>query len=806
MINDLIDVEAVEVLRGPQGTLFGKNTAAGAILVRSVRPSQDRDAFVDLTVGDLGLVKASAATNIPINDDWAFRGTLYSSKRDGIIDDLNRGAELYNDRDRMGVRLQLANDLGGDFNARIIADYSEIDETCCVAVFRVDSLYYRGSIDLANPNLIFPGSDAAALALGGTAYTDYPYPQPLLDALTAPPPFGQGFPGTIVTNTGFEDYKTALNYPPVSENTDQGLSVDLEWLLDNDRSFKSITAYREFETYDFIDGDFSDLDVFTRSNTADVTTLTQEFQLSGEFGGGSNYVLGAYYFDQEIDQYTDTIGGAFFGPYIGILNPQLGPPTAEGSVQYSIEALRAGLVGSPLEGFVAPSTAAFPTGVASYDTVVQEQDAWAVFGQVDFALSDRFILTLGARYTDESKAIDASYSQVANGPPPDLRSCSPEAGNPYGPLGNYVGGDICVALTEASIYFTPQIPDGMGGLMDNPCYLGAGGDPCADLDALLAGALVPVTQPNVAWGSYLFDPLAPRPDVKETLEDDQFTGTAKLTFFPNEDTMLYLAYATGYKSGGTNTDRINPAFDQIFGAETSESFEIGLKGEVGNVRYVLTYYDTSFEDFQANSFTGTGFNLQNAGDVAIDGIELELLWRPTDTTEVQAFYAHNEGTYESFEAGTAWDTWVVHVGGWIGQGDPGCEGPLDRENRPASCSRTGDPIPYNPEDRAFVGITQDIHLGGSTTMFLRGEYTYISEQYTDGDLDPFTLQDSIELVNLRLGFHFDNIGSTLTFWGRNVTDERYYHGSADVPVTEDKMFSYPSEPRTWGVTFSKKFD
>ena len=118
---------------------------------------------------------------------------------------------------------------------------------------------------------------------------------------------------------------------------------------------------------------------------------------------------------------------------------------------------------------------------------------------------------------------------------------------------------------------------------------------------------MPVTEPNIAWGSYLYDPLAPRPDLKESLSDDQTTGTVKLTFFPSDTTMVYASYSTGFKSGGTNTDRINPAFDQIFGPETSKSFELGLKGQYGPVQIVLTAFQTDFEDFQANSFTGTGF-------------------------------------------------------------------------------------------------------------------------------------------------------------------------------------------------------
>ena len=78
LINELVDVEAVEVLRGPQGTLFGKNTAAGAIQVRTVAPSSDSaNAFVELTGGSHGLQRLSGAANIPLTDNLAFRGTVF---------------------------------------------------------------------------------------------------------------------------------------------------------------------------------------------------------------------------------------------------------------------------------------------------------------------------------------------------------------------------------------------------------------------------------------------------------------------------------------------------------------------------------------------------------------------------------------------------------------------------------------------------------------------------------------------------------------------------------------------------------
>jgi len=779
MINDLIDVEAVEVLRGPQGTLFGKNTAAGAISVRTVRPSQDRDAFVDVTTGDFNLVKISAAANMPITDNVAFRGTIFSSKRDGIVDDVNLGDDLYNDRDRLGVRLQLAvNEPSDDFNMRVIVDYAEIDEICCAAMPNVDSLYMKGAVPLILSGSITPqegfGSDALNANLGGTVFTNFDYPQPLIDGFAA-------VPGTIVTGGEYEDYRTAMNFPPESTNEDTGISLEVNKDLGDAVTFKSITAFRNFETFDYADIDFSDVDLIERVNTAEASSVSQEFQLTGEFGTGSTWVAGAYYFGQDLDSTTRTSAGSLFNTFAKLGNPSV-QPLIDG-----VNALDAGLELAGLGALLNPATEPFPAGANSFDVVKQDHSGYAVFGQVDFAFNDMFTLSFGGRYTDETKDIDAVYEQTATiNQFPDIRPCAPDPDDPTGT--SFLGGSICVALSEASAYLLT------GGAFGS-------------LAGLLAGDLEPVTEPNDAWGMYQFDPFSPRENVRESLSDDQTTGTVKLSFFPADSTMIYASYATGFKAGGTNADRINFAFEQVFQAETSESIEVGLKGQYGPVQIVATVYQTDFEDFQANSFSGGGFNLQNAGDLTIEGVELELLWRPTDSTEIQAWYAHNEGKFNSFEEGTAWDSWVKQIGVWQGEGDPGCaDQPFDPDNLPAGCPRSGEKLPYNPEDRAFVALTQEFELGSSTTAFVRLEYTYVSEQTTDGDNDPLTLEDGFEIINARLGFNFDNINSSLTLWGRNITDERYHYGSFDIPVSEDKMMAYPGEPATFGVTFRKAFD
>ena len=793
LINELIDVEAVEVLRGPQGTLFGKNTPAGAVQVRTVAPSQDRDAFVDVTAGDLGLIRVSAAANMPINDDWAFRGTIFSSQRDGYIDDINLGKDLYNDRDRQGVRLQLAYEPSDSFNMRIIADYAEIDESCCGTVTLVDGIYSRAAL----PNLpaIDPdafGSDAAlgGQVLGGpnpfagTMFTDFPYPPGFLELVFTGNPMGT-LPDRIVTGSGSDDYVTGYNFAPESENEDTGLSVEFNKTFDNGMTLTSITAFRSFDTYDKIDLDFTNATLGTRINEADQSSFSQELRLAGEFGTGGNYVVGAYYFAQEIDQITITDGDT---PFIE------GYLTAASTFQdiiFAVDTVNGTIIdpdGIPGNGDEFPlgavgypvAASPFPLGLLSRDDILQDQDGWAVFGQVDIPLGEKFILTLGGRYTDEQKDIDAEYTQtVPFTDPPNFSAFALESCRLLNVLFLQGLGEECDLSVGVFNPFRPAEPPFNISTLDTFVPFGVDG-----------------------WGYYLVQPVSPRPDLDETLSDDQFTGTAKLTWFPSDATMVYASYSTGFKSGGTNTERIAAQFSSLFEAETSESLEIGFKGDIGPVRMALTYYDTTFDDFQAQSFTGTGFNLQNAGEIDNSGFETEFLWRPFDGTEVQLIYTHNEADYKSFLAGTCWDTYTFHTG----IDDPGLPAGFNSSLDLEICDKSGNPVAYNPEDRWFLAVQQDFNLSNNSSMYFRVEYSSFSEQFTDGDLDPFTLQPDFEILNARIGFNFENLNGSLTIWGRNISDERYFVGSFDAPVQVGRMNAYPSEPSTFGVTFRKNFD
>jgi outer membrane receptor protein involved in Fe transport len=766
MINELVDIEAVEVLRGPQGTLFGKNTAAGAINIRTVAPSTDGvDAFVDVTAGDYDLQRISGAANIPLTDNLAFRGTFFSSKRDGFVDNyvydlsapsltVQEGA--FSDRDRLGLRAQLGYDNGDDLTMRIIADYSEIDEACCIGTSRVDGLLAQDVLE--NTGVGVPGPDFLRMALGTIVFTDYPYPSvlptaPILGADTPLPP-------NVVTGVSWDDYITSVNYVPRSQNEDRGLSLEINKDI-GDSTFTSVTAYRAFDTSDFIDVDFTDTDLGIRTNLAEQESISQEFRLAGTFGDSSNWVIGAYYFAQDIKSNTRTVAGSQLQDFIDFGQQAVGEPTLS-DITDAVTQISQGLAAA---GIPFPEGAqGFPPGAFADDDVLQQHDGYAVFGQVDWAITDDVTLTLGARYTDESKDFDAVYTQTNPGTAvPDLD-----------------------AIGTSIFLFQQWVGGGQVG-------------PPPDLTPLLA-----VAQPNEGWAAWTLAPFSPRSNISDTLDDDQVTGTAKVTWYPSESTMLYASYATGFKSGGTNTDRIWFFLPQLFDAETSKSAEIGFKGDLTDtLRITASIYQTDFEDFQANTFTGTGFYLQNAGDLEIKGIELEFVWNLFDNTTISGYYALNEGEYKTFIEGVCWDATPFHTG----VDDPGRFPPQPGQDpNELPCDKSGNNLPYNPEDRFNLSLTQNIPMG-SNNMFFRAEYTWMSEQFTDGDLDPLTFQDSFGILNVRLGVDIDDWNSTITLWGRNVTDERYYLGSFDPPLLDfGRMNSYPSEPATYGITFRKNWD
>ena len=682
VINELVDVQAIEVLRGPQGTLFGRNTPSGAIQINSVAPSHEQSGYISANVGNYGLVSVDGAVGGTLDGSkWSFRVNGFTSQRDGTISDKNLGDDKINDRDRSGGKVQLLYTPSRYFSARLIADYSEIDELCCAAVTVHNNFF--GALGQ-------PGSDSLLTLMGGN----------------------------VVSEDELFDNVVALNSAPVSENEDSGVSLEMNWGRVRDLGqLTSITAFRGFDQFTQLDADFSDVDMFTRIDRSDSSVFTQELRYALE-RDSYDMVIGAYYFDQSLDSEAEFVLGQAAGPYISS-DPGI-----------------AGLIAAATAGGV-PVADITPGGSGSRDFFEQDHQSIALFGQFDFRLTDELTLTTGLRYTEEEKDVVGRFEQDNTGPLVDLAAIS--AGDPRSIVGLAFPG----------------------------------------------------------WGYTLGGPLAvigARDNVDETIDDDQLTGTVKLSYTPNRETMFYASYGTGYKSGGVNTDRISPQFDTVFGAETSKAFEIGMKRDFPEqgLRVNLSLHNTTTEDFQSVAFSGTGFNLVNAGEVQTRGGELEVWWYPTDTLAITGALIINDGEFESFPGATCW----VATPFLTGQADP--------TESNGVCDRTGDPIGFNPEELFMLSFTKQLQIA-KRQAYVHADYYYRSSTFEDTNLDPLKEQDGYGLLNLRAGIYLADGDIELAFWVRNALDEEYLGTYFDVPLQDGKLNSYAQEPRTVGVSLRRDF-
>ena len=722
LINDLVDIAAIEVLRGPQGTLFGKNTAAGAMTLTSVAPSHtDTDGFVEVLAGNDSLLRVSAGASFSLVDDiLAMRISGFKTDGDGYITDATSGQSL-NNKNRSAIKAQWLYTPTKSVSVRIIADYGELNERCC------------GALTWQNN---FQAND-----IPGKFGTDALLSQPTFNA-------------TIYSNDDFFDFTSSLSQPPISKMEDKGVSGQIEVALNEQWSLVGITAYRAFDSIDIVDTDFSDADLLTATNDAKQQSFSQELRLhykSDKIRG----LVGAYYFSQNLDLTFNTTTQSAFDSFFSIAGAELLP------LANAIDGLSAAT-----GGVIAPSGVAAPSNTVFMHTANQEQDSVAFFAQADWLLSDTITLTTGMRFTDEKKSIAGRYTE--QGPGIDGLSGAPESRPNIGAAVTALN-DIGVALNT--------------GTAISPTSL---------------NALAPFQQ--AGWGYFFLGSSAvlPRPDLNEAIDDSQLTGTIKLAYQANKNQLIYASLASGYKAGGTNTDRILPSLDATFEAEKARSAEIGLKQDWPDygVRVNVAAHYSTIEDFQATTFTGTGFNLQNAGDIHVKGLELETTWLMSANTELQLIASRTLANFDTFKQGTCWVAYSWHTG----IDDPGRASPAD-----PYCARDGDRVGFEPQNSLSIMLNHHF-LVASYDATISADYQYTGEVYLDDSNDPYKQSGSYEIINARLSLQLEEWDTEIIVWARNLLDEEYIARSGfDVPVQEGKLMAYPGAPRSYGISVRNRF-
>ena len=276
---DLFDVERIEVLRGPQGTLYGKNTIGGAVRVITQRPSQDPHGMFQVALGDYGLMEARLAASGPVSDTLALGGALFGTTRDGYVTNPVNGEE-YNDRNAWAGRLQATWDPTSRFSLYLAGDYAE---------------------------------ESNAMVLGQPINT--------LFSFTGAPIFVPPSPLPEYDFTGqrsdWLDNSTAL--------THWGLSATATFELNDIWNLKSITAYRDLHNIDNVEVDGTPLEVFDAVLDVEQNQWSQEFQAIMQTDRWT-LVGGLYYLRENITSYQqanadDLVQGFFLLPFPPFIPP-----------------------------------------------------------------------------------------------------------------------------------------------------------------------------------------------------------------------------------------------------------------------------------------------------------------------------------------------------------------------------------------------------------------------------------------------------------------------------------------------------
>jgi outer membrane receptor protein involved in Fe transport len=744
-IGDLPNVERIEVLRGPQSTLFGKNASAGVISIVTQKPQFEFGGSAEVTYGNYDAITVKGDVTGPISDTVAFSIGGSYNRRDGYAQDLKLGTDV-NDRNRWGVRGQLLFEPTDALSIRLIGDYDKIDENCCIA----------GNV-IAGPTVAITN----ALAGGPSVDANNPF-----------------------------SYKVYNNFLSSNEIANYGGSAQIDYDLGN-MALTSITAYRQVRADTNQDSDFSGADLIgEKSDYVDIDTFTQEVRLTSDFDGPLNFLIGGYYFNEKVDQTSAIKFGTQFRPYgNALIQAASGGALNVGLLEGTLGALE----GNPAKYL----GSFFRAGDGLDEGYKMKNEAFSIFGTVDFEVTDRLTLTLGGNYTKDRKrfSTDVVSSDVFSGINLDAAA--------YAPFRNQL-------LFQGGL--ASQVGTVLGlGRSATAAEIGAfaGANPAA-FGQISAGvqAFANANQNNPAAnplnGLKAFQFLPPFLNVPNAVErgktnDGDFSYSIRAAYELTDTVNVYATYATGFKASSINLSRDSrptaadlPAIiagglgtpnlvsgSRFANPEESTVYEFGLKGQWDVAAVNVAVFKQSIKGFQSNVFTGTGFALANAGKQSTFGIEFDGSVRPVAGLNLTLAATYLDAKYDSFVNSAFGD-----ISG----------------TTPAGI----------PELSLSMGGTYTHEFAGGTKAIAHIDYAYESPVQIVEGLSGFpasvaqNLKREVNSLNASFTVRLTN-GIDVGVWGRNLTNAQYLTTVFPAVAQAGSVSGYPSQPRTYGGTIRYKF-
>lgn len=331
-LSTLNDIERVEILRGPQGMLFGKNASGGLVHFVTKRPRiGDNSGSIRLQFGSRGEEALSGVANIAVGDNAAFRVAVARNRKDGLVRNVARDRKLEDGIDVDSYSLKFLWQPTDGFSAYILADRTDNDGACCTSTYRAATPGFAPVVTAARAG-ITPG------------------------------------PRNMLVNSGG---------PVISDSRTQGVSLQLDYDI-GDHSLASITAYREFRSESFNDGDGTSVNyIDMNGGRNNVKWFTQELRLTSPVGERFDYVAGLYFFG---------------GKTKGLVRQR-------GQLQWIVPASN---------GIVIPVIPGAPAGTIFDTSTFNDIDtrSYAAFGQAVWHVTDRLDIIAGGRWTHDRLTLD----------------------------------------------------------------------------------------------------------------------------------------------------------------------------------------------------------------------------------------------------------------------------------------------------------------------------------------------------------------------------------------------------------------
>ena len=797
-LTELGSVDRIEVLRGPQGTLFGRNASAGLISIITAKPRFETILNGQVDVGNYNLRRLELGATGALTDTIAARLDGVFMKRDGYLEDVISGRDV-NDRDRWLLRGQLLFQPSDDFSVRIIGDYSKRDEECCAATF-------------------LPARD-------NTVAGEQPSTIAALE---------RALGGVINDRTFDRDISITPGRSYRSDVKDYGLSGEIVYDLGG-VELTSISAYRYNKYIRGQDADFNNLDILFRDDDGTALnrfkTFTQELRVQGEaFNGRLDWLVGGYYANEKLQLRDNLAYGSDYLKYANCLLVSSALPTAlsptspscinsavitgnQTAVNTGVAQLTAGInalsaipvalrtpaQAAQLAGLTAQRAGLLPTqgllnalnanpanpgfgslanalgipgnnpfaGVGADDEFNQTSNNFAVFTHNIFEITEGLKLTIGARYTRERKKLDAT-------------------------------------LVDNNVFCRAVAASPLAALQQLPCVV-----------------------PSVPGGSF---------SDSSTKTESKVSGTVVLSYKPSDQLLTYASFSRGYKGGGFNLDRAalpragaaqngpvlaTATLDSLkFNPEINDAFEVGAKYNGRGFDVNVAVFQQSFDDFQLNLFNGIAFEVDtvNSCDEDLNGADTDNSGLTGACTGKLKSGVRSRGIEVEFFTRPMPDL-TVNLGG-IYVATKYRDNLVGANGDATSAQLFQLPGRRLSNSAAFVGtgsIGWTPPIGGSG---LRGlvyvDARHSTEFNTGSDLDREKLQSKYTVVNGRIGIRGPDQAWAVELWAQNILNKNYKQVAFDAPLQgsgtvrgveagfyprSTQLFgAFLAEPRTYGLT------